>query len=151
MLLWDGACIVHEEFKAQALLDLKAVYPEAAILVHPESPASVVELADVVGSTSQLINATRELPNPTFIVATDKGIFYKMQQAAPGRRLIDAPTAGDGATCRSCANCPWMAMNTLPRLLQSLEQGSNEILVPEELIPAAVRPLERMLDFTRNL
>lgn len=148
MLLWDGACIVHEEFKAQALIDLKAVYPEAAILVHPESPASVVELADVVGSTSQLIRATQELPNPTFIVATDKGIFYKMQQAAPGRRLIDAPTAGDGATCRSCANCPWMAMNTLPRLLQSLEQGSNEILVPEDLIPAAVRPLQRMLDFT---
>ncbi len=151
MLLWDGACIVHEEFKAKALLDLKAVYPEAAVLVHPESPASVVELADVVGSTSQLIRATQELPNPTFIVATDKGIFYKMQQAAPDRRLIDAPTAGDGATCRSCANCPWMAMNTLPRLLQSLEQGTNEILVPEELIPAAVRPLQRMLDFTANL
>ena len=148
MLLWDGACIVHEEFKAQALIDLKAVYPDAAVLVHPESPAAVVELADVVGSTSQLIRATQELPNPTFIVATDKGIFYKMQQAAPGRRLIDAPTAGDGATCRSCANCPWMAMNTLPRLLQSLEQGSNEILVPEQLIPAAVRPLQRMLDFT---
>jgi quinolinate synthase len=151
MLLWDAACIVHEEFKAKALLDLKAVYPEAAVLVHPESPASVVELADVVGSTSQLIRATQELPNPTFIVATDKGIFYKMQQAAPDRRLIDAPTAGDGATCRSCANCPWMAMNTLPRLLQSLEQGTNEILVPEELIPAAVRPLQRMLDFTANL
>ncbi|WP_185266924.1 quinolinate synthase NadA [Halopseudomonas xiamenensis] len=151
MLLWDGACIVHEEFKAKALLDLKAVYPEAAILVHPESPASVVELADVVGSTSQLIRATQELPNPTFIVATDKGIFYKMQQAAPDRRLIDAPTAGDGATCRSCANCPWMAMNTLPRLLQSLEQGTNEILVPEQLIPAAVRPLQRMLDFTAAL
>ncbi|PRB83860.1 quinolinate synthase NadA [Pseudomonas sp. MYb185] len=151
MLLWDGACIVHEEFKAKALLDLKAVYPEAAILVHPESPASVVELADVVGSTSQLIKATQQLPNPTFIVATDKGIFYKMQQAAPDRRLIDAPTAGDGATCRSCANCPWMAMNTLPRLLQSLEQGTNEILVPEQLIPAAVRPLQRMLDFTAAL
>src|SRR5690554_1605562 len=151
MLLWDGSCIVHEEFKAQALLDLKAVYPEAAILVHPESPASVVELADVVGSTSQLINATRELPNPTFIVATDKGIFYKMQQAAPDRRLIDAPTAGDDATCRSCANCPWMAMNTLPRLLQSLEQGTNEILVPEELIPAAVRPLQRMRSEERRV
>lgn len=150
MLLWDGACIVHEEFKAQALIDLKAVYPDAAVLVHPESPAAVVALADVVGSTSQLIQATQTLSNPTFIVATDKGIFYKMQQAAPGRRLIEAPTAGDGATCRSCANCPWMAMNTLPRILESLEQGTNEILVPDELIPEAVRPLERMLDFTRN-
>lgn len=150
MLLWEGACIVHEEFKAKALLDLKAVYPDAAILVHPESPMSVVELADVVGSTSQLIKATQTLPNPTFIVATDRGIFYKMQQGAPGKLLIEAPTAGSGATCRSCAHCPWMAMNTLPALLQSLEQGTNEIFVPEHLVPLAVKPLERMLEFTRQ-
>lgn len=148
MLLWEGSCIVHEEFKAKALLDLKAVYPEAAVLVHPESPASVVELADVVGSTSQLIKATQTLANPTFIVATDRGIFYKMQQAAPDRQLIEAPTAGNGATCRSCAHCPWMAMNTLPRVLQSLEQGTDEILVDPALIPRAVQPLQRMLDFT---
>src|SRR5690606_11216240 len=120
MLLWSGSCIVHEEFKAKALQDLKKVYPDAAILVHPESPAPVVELADVVGSTSQLIKATQTLPNPTFIVATDRGIFYKMQQGAPDKQLIEAPTAGSGATCRSCANCPWMAMNTLPRVLQAL-------------------------------
>jgi quinolinate synthase len=150
MLLWEGSCIVHEEFKAKSLLDLKAVHPEAAILVHPESPASVVELADVVGSTSQLIRATQTLPNPTFIVATDRGIFYKMQQGALDRLLIEAPTAGNGATCRSCAHCPWMAMNTLPRILQALEQGTDEILVPEALIPRAVLPLERMLDFTRS-
>ncbi|PAU87849.1 quinolinate synthase [Pseudomonas sp. WN033] len=148
MLLWEGSCIVHEEFKAKALLDLKAVYPDAAVLVHPESPASVVELADVVGSTSQLIKATQTLANPTFIVATDRGIFYKMQQAAPDRQLIEAPTAGNGATCRSCAHCPWMAMNTLPRVLQSLEQGTDEILVDPALIPRAVQPLQRMLDFT---
>lgn len=148
MLLWSGSCIVHEEFKAKALQDLKQVYPDAAILVHPESPAPVVELADVVGSTSQLIKATQTLPNPTLIVATDRGIFYKMQQGAPDKLLIEAPTAGNGATCRSCANCPWMAMNTLPRVLQSLEQGTDEILVPEDLIPKAIKPLERMLDFT---
>lgn len=151
MLLWDGSCIVHEEFKAKSLLDLKAVYPDAAILVHPESPASVVELADVVGSTSQLINATRTLSNPTFIVATDKGIFYKMQQAAPDRLLIEAPTAGNGAACRSCAHCPWMAMNTLPRVLESIEAGRDEIHVPEALIPKALKPLNRMLDFTRGM
>lgn len=150
MLLWEGSCIVHEEFKAKALLDLKAVYPDAAILVHPESPMSVVELADVVGSTSQLIKATQTLPNATFIVATDRGIFYKMQQGAPGKLLIEAPTAGSGATCRSCAHCPWMAMNTLPALLKSLEEGSNEIHVPDQLIPQAVTPLERMLEFTRS-
>ncbi len=150
MLLWEGSCIVHEEFKAKSLLDLKALYPDAAILVHPESPAPVVELADVVGSTSQLIKATQTLPNPTFIVATDRGIFYKMQQGAPDRLLIEAPTAGNGATCRSCAHCPWMAMNTLPRILQALEQGTDEIRVPAELIPRAVLPLERMLSFSRS-
>lgn len=150
MLLWEGSCIVHEEFKAKALQDLKAVYPDAAILVHPESPMAVIELADVVGSTSQLIKATQTLPNPTFIVATDRGIFYKMHQGAPDKQLIEAPTAGDGATCRSCAHCPWMAMNTLPGLLQSLQQGSNEVQVAAELIPRAVQSLERMLDFTRQ-
>lgn len=150
MLLWEGSCIVHEEFKAKSLLDLKALYPDAAILVHPESPAPVVELADVVGSTSQLIKATQTLPNPTFIVATDRGIFYKMQQGAPDRLLIEAPTAGNGATCRSCAHCPWMAMNTLPRILQALEQGTDQIHIPAELIPRAVLPLERMLSFSRS-
>ncbi|MAK92489.1 MAG: quinolinate synthase, partial [Oleibacter sp.] len=113
MLMWDSACIVHDEFKAKALEDLKKVHPEAAILVHPESPQSVVEMADAVGSTSQLIKAAQSLPNETLIVATDKAIFYKMQQAAPGKLLIEAPTAGNGATCRSCAHCPWMGMNGL--------------------------------------
>lgn len=147
MLLWDGACIVHEEFKARGILDLKKVYPDAAVLVHPESPESVVEIADVVGSTSQLINAARMLPNPQCIVATDEGIFFKMQQAAPDKELIIAPTAGSGATCRSCANCPWMAMNHLKNLMESLEQGSNEILVDAEVGRRAMIPLQRMLDF----
>jgi quinolinate synthase len=113
VLCWDGACIVHEEFKAQGLEDLKAAYPGSAVLVHPESPSSVVEMADVVGSTSQLIKAAQEMDNQTFIVATDKGIFYKMQQLAPHKTFVEAPTAGSGAACRSCAHCPWMAMNGL--------------------------------------
>ena len=149
MLLWEGACIVHEEFKAKQLADMKALYPQAAVLVHPESPEAVVELADAVGSTSQLIKAAQTLPNPMFIVATDRGIFYKMQQLCPDKQFIEAPTAGSGATCRSCAHCPWMAMNTLERTLQTLRQGSNEILVDAALIPKAVKPLKRMLDFTQ--
>lgn len=147
VLLWDGSCIVHEEFKAQGLLDLKAQYPSAAILVHPESPEPVVELADVVGSTSQLINATRELSNDTFIVATDQGIFYKMQQACPDKTLIIAPTAGSGATCRSCANCPWMAMNELESLAAVFDKQDNEIFVDAEIAKKAMIPLQRMLDF----
>lgn len=151
MLLWDGACIVHEEFKARGILDLKKVYPEAAVLVHPESPASVVEIADAVGSTSQLIAAAQRLPNPQFIVATDKGIFYKMQQAAPGKEFIEAPTAGAGATCRSCAHCPWMAMNALDNLAQVLETGAQEVHVDPVLGQRAILPLQRMLDFTQQM
>ena len=148
MLLWDGACIVHEEFKSKQLEDMKALYPDAAILVHPESPESVIDLADAVGSTSQLIAAAQNLPNKTFIVATDRGIFYKMQQLCPDKVFIEAPTAGNGAACRSCAHCPWMAMNTLERTLECLKTGSNEIFVDPALVPHAVRPLKRMLDFT---
>jgi quinolinate synthase len=149
MLLWEGSCIVHEEFKTKQLQDLKALYPDAAVLVHPESPESVVALADAVGSTSQLIKAAQTLPNLIFIVATDRGILYKMQQLCPGKSFIEAPTAGQGATCRSCAHCPWMAMNTLERTLDCLRRGSNEIHVDAALIPKAVKPLKRMLDFTQ--
>ncbi len=148
MILWDGACIVHDEFKAKGILDLKKVYPEAAVLVHPESPASVVELADAVGSTSQLIAAAQSLPHKQMIVATDQGIFYKMQQLAPTKELIIAPTAGTSATCRSCANCPWMAMNTLEAVLDVLETRGNEVVVDEQLAKRAMQPLDRMLDFT---
>ena len=134
MLLWDGSCIVHEEFKAKGILDLKKIYPDAAVLVHPESPDSVVSLADVTGSTSQLINAAVELPNKQLIVATDQGIFYKMQQAVPEKQLLIAPTGGSGATCRSCASCPWMGMNSLQNLLLCLEQGSNGCLSIQRLL-----------------
>ena len=149
VLLWDGACIVHEEFKAKGVEDLKLLYPEAAVLVHPESPKAVVELADVVGSTSQLIKAAQNLPNREFIVATDQGIFYKMQQLNPDKVFHIAPTAGSGATCRSCANCPWMAMNVLDNLADVFERDDNEILVDPLLAQRAMIPLQRMLDFKK--
>lgn len=153
MLMWDGACIVHEEFKAQGLLDLKKAYPDAAVLVHPESPAAVVAIADVVGSTTQLIRAACELPNKTFIVATDKGIFYKMQQLAPGKTFLEAPTGGNGASCQSCAHCPWMAMNGLDNLRDVLrdEQGmGQEIFVDATLGQQALVPLTRMVNFKKG-
>jgi quinolinate synthase len=150
MLLWDSACIVHDEFKAKALTDLKAVYPEAAILVHPESPQNVVDLADEVGSTSQLIAAAKNLPNQQLIVATDKAIFYKMQQAVPDKLLIEAPTAGNGASCKSCAHCPWMAMNGLTNLRDVLQQGHQEIFIDESVRLEAIKSLNRMLSFTPN-
>jgi quinolinate synthase len=149
MVMWDGSCIVHEEFKAQGLADLMHVHPDAAVLVHPESPGAVIDLADVVGSTTQIIRAAQQLPNEKFIVATDKGIFYRMRQEAPDKIFIEAPTAGEGAACRSCAHCPWMGMNVLENLLQVLEDGDkNEIQVDPEVAARALVPLERMVNFS---
>ena len=150
ILMWDGACIVHEEFKARGIADLKRVYPDAAVLVHPESPAAVLELADRVGSTTQIIRAAVEMDNRRFIVATDLGIFYKLQQQAPDKEFIIAPTAGNGAACRSCANCPWMAMNDLEALAAVFERDDNEIFVDPAVGSRAMVPLRRMLDFAAS-
>jgi quinolinate synthase len=147
MLLWQGSCLVHDEFKGIELELLKREYPNAKILVHPESPAAVVALADVVGSTSQLIAATTSLDANEFIVATDNGILHKMRQAAPGKVFIEAPTAGNSATCKSCAHCPWMAMNSLQNLADVLESGRNTISVDETIRAKAVTCIDRMLDF----
>lgn len=149
MILWQGSCIVHEEFKAKALRKLMDDHPEAGVLVHPESPDDVIALADRVGSTTALIKAACELPHKKFIVATDRGIFYKMRQAAPGKSFIEAPTGGEGATCISCAHCPWMAMNGLHNLAHVLETGENEIHVDEAVRVKALRSTQRMLDFVR--
>jgi quinolinate synthase len=147
MLLWQGSCVVHDEFKGIELALLKREHPHAKVLVHPESPQAVVELADVVGSTSQLIAAAQSLDADEFIVATDNGILHKMKMAAPGKRFIDAPTAGNSATCKSCAHCPWMAMNGLQNLAESLESGSNEIQVDAEIGRKAFNCIDRMLAF----
>ncbi|WP_263065937.1 quinolinate synthase NadA [Dickeya dadantii] len=154
VLCWQGACIVHDEFKTQALKRMKSLYPQAAVLVHPESPQSIVAMADAVGSTSQLIQAAQQLPHRELIVATDRGIFYKMQQACPDKVLLEAPTAGEGATCRSCAHCPWMAMNGLQAIASALEQQDtlhHAIEVDAGVRERALVPLNRMLDFAAKL
>ncbi len=147
MLIWDGACVVHEAFKADALQNLKNHHPDAIVLVHPESPEAVVHLADVVGSTTRLINAVHDLPNKEFIVATDNGIFHKMKQVAGDKKLLEAPVAGVGATCESCAHCPWMAMNSLRNLADALENMDNEIFVEEDIRKKALMSTQRMIDF----
>ena len=151
MLLWQGSCIVHDEFKAFELEVLKKQHPLAKVLVHPESPAAVVKLADVVGSTTQIIRAAQTLPAHEFIVATDKGIFHKMKAAAPGKIFIEAPTAGNSATCKSCAHCPWMAMNGLANLAEALQAGTNGIVIDPDLASRARRSIQRMLDFAKGL
>ncbi len=150
MLLWNGACIVHDEFKGLELDLLKREHPGALVLVHPESPKSVVEQADVVGSTTQILQAVLKHDAPAYIVATDNGILHRMRQLAPGKTLIEAPTAGSSATCKSCAHCPWMAMNALQGVLACLEQGHGEIHVPEPTRGQAAGCIERMLEFVKN-
>ncbi|MCU0930966.1 MAG: quinolinate synthase NadA [Serpentinimonas sp.] len=148
MVMWKGSCIVHDEFKAVELKDLMARHPEAKVLVHPESPADVVALADAVGSTSGILRAAQEMDARTFIVATDNGMLHKLRTLNPGKTFIEAPTAGNSATCKSCAHCPWMAMNSLAGVARVLEQGLNAVTVPEALIERARLPIDRMLAFT---
>ncbi|MHC5225040.1 quinolinate synthase NadA [Ignatzschineria sp. LJL83] len=150
MIIWQGHCIVHDEFKADSLTVFRQKHPNAEVLVHPESPEAVVKQADFVGSTSQLIQFAKNSEAEQFIVATDRGIFYKMQQAVPEKMLLIAPTAGESATCKSCALCPWMAMNTVDKLITVLETGNNEIDVPDSVRELAKISMNRMLDFSEN-
>ncbi len=119
------------------------------MLVHPESPPSVVALADAVGSTSAMLKAARDTGSASeFIVATDNGMLHKHAHSSrPARRFIEAPTAGNSATCKSCAHCPWMAMNALQGVVACLEQGSGEVFVDEPVRLRALGCIERMLDF----
>jgi quinolinate synthase len=152
MIRWQGHCIVHDEFQSHGLKQVMAEHPEAKVLVHPESPSEVVDLADVVGSTRVMIDAVQTLPDQTFIVATDYGIFYKMQQAAPDKELIVAPTsqrAGQSG-CISCAHCPWMAMNGLDNLAQCLRDFNGEIVLEESVRQKALASVNRMLEFSRQ-
>ncbi|MBS7351019.1 MAG: quinolinate synthase NadA [Comamonas sp.] len=151
MLFWNGACIVHDEFKALELELLKKDHPQAKVLVHPESPAEVVALADAVGSTSAILKAAKEMDAREFIVATDKGMMHKLRQLNPGKTFYEAPTAGNSATCKSCAHCPWMAMNGLADVARVLETGANAVHVEPALIPRARQPIDRMLAFTAAL
>lgn len=151
MVFWNGSCIVHDEFKAFELEALKKEYPNAKVLVHPESPADVVALADAVGSTSGILKAASEMNAREFIVATDNGMMHKLRKLNPGKVFIEAPTAGNSATCKSCAHCPWMAMNGLAGLAQALETGANEIHIDPALGERARLPIDRMLAFTAAL
>jgi quinolinate synthase len=151
MLLWQGSCIVHDEYKAKELMELKALHPGALVLVHPESPRAVVQLADVVGSTTQLIKSAQNSNAKVFIVATDNGILHKMRTLCPEKIFLEAPTSGKGANCTSCSHCPWMAMNGLLNLAEVLESGQNEIHVDASIILRAVQPIRRMLDFAKQI
>ena len=147
MILWDASCIVHDEFKYQGLSNMKKLHPDAGVLVHPESPMEVIKLADAVGSTSQILQAAKNLDFNKFIVATDKGIFYQLEKNNPKKIFFEAPTAGNGAQCKSCSQCPWMGLNSLENLEKTLLDMKNVINVSEETIQKAQISLNRMTSF----
>ena len=150
MILWDGSCIVHEEYKTTELKKLKELYPESDILVHPESPRSIIQLADVVGSTTQLIEASEKSNKKYIIVATEKGIFYQMKKLSPDKIFLEAPTEGEGATCKSCGRCPWMNMNSLDKILNVFNSNTNEIKLSHDTILKAKKSIDRMISFRDN-
>jgi len=150
MLLWDGSCIVHEEYKAIELKNMIREYPDSDVLVHPESPRSIIQMAHVVGSTTRLIEASKSSSKKYIIVATEKGIFYQMKKYSPEKIFLEAPTEGEGATCKSCGRCPWMNLNTVNKVLNVFKSKSNEIVLSHDIIAKAKTPIDRMVNFRLN-
>ncbi len=146
MKIWDGSCVVHEEYKTLELKKLINKLDDCEVLVHPESPRSIIQLADVVGSTTKLINASKSSKSKNIIVATEKGIFYQMKKLSPEKNFYEAPTEGEGATCKSCGRCPWMNLNTLDKI-KNIFSSQNEITLDSETIMAAKKSINRMIDF----
>jgi len=147
MIIWDGSCVVHEEFKLEGIINLKYLYSDALILAHPECPDKVLNFSDFVGSTSQILNYAKKSNSLKFIVATDAGIFHQLTLQNPNKEFFQAPSSGKGATCISCAYCPWMGMNDLLNLRDVLVNKNNEISVRENILNKAQKSVKRMIDF----
>lgn len=148
MVLWDGACVVHEAFSIDKLLELHRQFPEARIVAHPESESHLLKVAHYVGSTTGMINYVKQAPHAQFIVATEAGILHAMQREVPGKTLIPAPSHEDN-TC-ACSECAFMKMNTLPKLLACMVNETPVIEVEESLRLKALLPIQRMLEISRN-
>ncbi|QNR25583.1 quinolinate synthase NadA [Croceimicrobium hydrocarbonivorans] len=146
MLLWDGACIVHEAFDLEKILNLKAEHPEAKIIAHPESETPILKVANFIGSTAALLRFAQEDASQSFIVATEHGILHKMQQLMPEKTFIPAPALEDN-TC-ACSECAFMKVNTLEKLRNCLRDEQPEILLPDSIMKEALRPLNRMFELS---
>ena len=146
MLLWDGACHVHERFSVEKLLQMKREHPEAKVLVHPECRGAVVKLADVVGSTAALLQYAIDSPADTFLVVTESGILHEMQKSCPGKKFLPVPP--DDSTC-GCNECNYMRLCTLPKVYNALRYEWPTVEVPAEVARKAVRPIERMLELSK--
>lgn len=148
MLLWDGACHVHEKFSVEKILDLKKAHPGAKVLAHPECKGPVLKVADVVGSTATLLKYAQKSETAEFIVATESGILHEMQKSCPGKTFIPAPPAD--STC-ACNECNFMRLITLEKLYNTLKYEWPEITIPQEVAEKAVRPIRRMLEISEKL
>lgn len=148
MLLWDGACHVHERFSVEKLIALKREHSGAEVLVHPECRGAVRKLADVVGSTARLLKHTQESECREFLVVTESGILHQMQRACPEKTFIPVPPDDPGCACNECQ---YMRLNTLEKLYQCLRDEAPEVTVPDEIAEKAVRPINRMLEISKEL
>lgn len=147
MVLWNGSCMVHEMFSRERITKLKVRYPEAKVIAHPECEETILEMADFIGSTTQLLKFTQKDEAKEFIVATEMGILYQMEKRSPEKVFIPAPPENSCA----CNNCPHMKLNTLEKLYLCLEYELPEIMMEEELRVAALRPIRRMLEMSAQL
>ncbi|MCI6294463.1 MAG: quinolinate synthase NadA [Bacteroidales bacterium] len=146
MLLWDGACHVHERFSVEKLLELKKEFPKAQVLVHPECRGAVVKLADVVGSTAALLKFAVASPCDTFLVVTESGILHEMQKQCPQKRFIPVPP--EDSTC-GCNECNFMRLCTLEKVYNALRYEWPTVEVPEEVAREAIKPIRRMLELSK--
>ena len=146
MLLWNGACHVHEQFSTEKLISLRKQYPEAKVLAHPECRQTIIALADVVGSTQALLNYAINSDSRQFLVATESGILHEMTQRCPGKEFIPVPP--EDSTC-ACNECNFMRLNTLEKLYNCLKNETPEIQVDESLREKAVKPILRMLEMSK--
>ena len=148
MLLWDGACHVHEQFSVEKIVELKAQYPDAVVLAHPECKSVVLKLADMVGSTAALLKYAVNSDKQRFIVATEAGILHEMQKKCPQKTFIPAPP--NDSTC-GCNECNFMRLNTLEKLYNCLKYEFPEVTVDPEVSREAVKPIKRMLEISAKL
>ncbi|EGJ70607.1 Quinolinate synthase A [Bacteroides coprosuis DSM 18011] len=148
MLLWNGACHVHEQFSVEKILALKKIYPNAIVLAHPECKNTLLSISDFVGSTSALLKYAQTSDCNQFIVATESGILHQMQKACPEKTFIPAPP--NDSTC-ACNECNFMRLNTLEKLYLCLKNETPEVLVDEKIAVKAVKPIVRMLDISEEL
>lgn len=148
MILWDGACMVHETFSAKMVKELMKEHPDAVFIAHPESEEPVLEVAEYIGSTTGLLKHTISNPAKKFIVATESGILHQMRKASPDKEFIVAPSVRNGQACQACGDCPHMKLNTMEKLYRCMVEESPEIVLPEDVLVAAKKPIDRMLEIS---